>query len=60
MPVLLANNGAYTKVTLSNSDVTYVSGNTILTGAGTAFTKFGNLTVNKGLQLLLLIRTLQL
>lgn len=44
----LANNGVYTKVTLSNSDVTYVSGNTILTGAGTAFTKFGNLTVNKG------------
>lgn len=41
-------NDTYNKATLSATDVTYVSGNTILTGTGTAFAKFGNLTVNKG------------
>ena len=40
-------NDTYTPVTLDATKVTYVSGNTILTGTGTALAKFGNLTVNK-------------
>lgn len=41
-------NDTYNKANLTAANATYVSGNTILTGNGTALAKFGNLTVNKG------------
>lgn len=41
------SNDTYAPEALDATKVTYVSGNTILTGAGTAHAKFGNLTVNK-------------